>query len=168
MSTLQPITTKDFKEKVSIRFNNILEGLDNYLNFEINAQNLKNAEECIIDFITKIFKLNQNEAFVDLYINNLDETSKNKLLDICCQEDKETIISHINLGHNEPYYRLTEKSLIPFLVRLNTSESFFVTFYFIQKPITIWGNYNKTFPCFTKTKEALTYYKILASTYNLI
>ncbi|MDD6793914.1 MAG: hypothetical protein PUE01_00655 [Clostridiaceae bacterium] len=167
MSILQPISTKEFKENVSIRFNNILEGLDNYLNFEINAKDLKNGEESIINFITEVFELNQNEAFVDLYLNNLDEEAQNNLLKICCKEDRNIVKEHINLWHKEPYYKLTEKSLIPFLVRLNTNEAFFVTFYFTKKPITIWGNYNKTFPCFMETKEDQKLYKALAQSHNL-
>lgn len=168
MNTLIPISSKDFKENVSIEFNNILEGLDNYLNFEIKGTNLNKSENNIIDFITEVFKLNNNEGFVDFYLNNLDNSSKENLINMCCPNDKEIILEHINLNHKEPYYKLTDSSLIPFLVRLNTGEVFFVTFYFTKIPLTIWGNYNMTFPCFTDKDENFNYYKKLALLHKLI
>ena len=168
MNTLMPISTAQFRNNVSIRFNNILDGFDNYKNFEIKGENIEDGENAIISFLSKVFELNNNEAYVDLYLNNLDESDKENLLNICCQDDKEIILKHINLNHNEPYYKLTNKSLIPFLTRLNTGEVFFVTFYFTKVPLTIWGNYNRQFPCFTDTDENLNMYKELAKLHNLI
>ena len=73
----------------------------------------------------------------------------------------------MKLNHDEPYYKVTDKSLIPFLARLNTREVFFVTFYFTKKPLTVWGNYNMTFSCFTENKEDLEFYKKIAKHYSL-
>ncbi len=168
MRTLIPINSSVFKENVSIRFTSILDGFNNYKSFEIKGQNLENAETAIINFLTEVFELNNNEAYVDLYLNNLDKSDKENLLNICCLDDKEIIMKHINLNHNEPYYKITDKSLIPFLTRLNTHEVFFVTFYFTKLPLTIWGNYNMTFPCFIDTDKNLNLYKELAKLHNLI
>lgn len=168
MNTLTPINTTEFKNNVSIRFNNILDGFDNYKNFELKGNNIPKATNNIINFLTEVFELNNNEAYVDLYLNNLNKSDKENLLNICCQYDKETIIKHINLNHNEPYYKLKDKSLIPFLTRLNTKEVFFVTFYFTKTPLTVWGNYSMTFPCFTDTDENLNMYKNLAKLHNLV
>ena len=168
MNTLIPISTVEFKNNVSIRFNNILDGFDNYKNFEIKGESIEKDENTIISFLTEVFELNNNKAYVDLYLNNLDKSDKENLLNICCQDDKEIIMEHINLNHDEPYYKLKDKSLIPFLARLNTGEVFFVTFYFTKVPLTIWGNYNMTFPCFTDTDENLDLYKELAKLHNLI
>ena len=168
MNTLIPVSSTLFKENVSIKFNNILEGLNNYMNFEMKADSIDNGEDAIIDFLTEVFELNDNEGFVDLYLNNLDETSKNNLLNMCCSSDRDIIIKHINLNHKEPYYKINDKKLIPFLVRLNTYEVFFVTFYFTKIPLTCWGNYNMTFPCFTDTDENLNFYKKLAESYLFI
>ena len=40
MNTLIPISTVEFKNNVSIRFNNILDGFDNYKNFEIKGESI--------------------------------------------------------------------------------------------------------------------------------
>ena len=167
MSTLIPVSSLEFRENVKIRFSNILDGLDNYLNFEIKSSSLDNGENKMIDFISEVFELNDCEAYVDLYFNNLDEEAKDNLLSLCCADDKEIITKQMKLNHDEPYYKVTDKSLIPFLARLNTREVFFVTFYFTKKPLTVWGNYNMTFPCFTENKEDLEFYKKIAKHYSL-
>lgn len=168
MDTLIPINKDIFNENVHIKFNNILDGFDNFNNFEIKGTDLNGSENAIIDFLTKIFELNDNKCFIDLYLNNLDQPDKNNLLNICCPEDKDIITKHINLNHNEPYYKVTDKSLIPFLARLNTREVFFVTFYFTKIPLTIWGNYNMTFPCFSNKESNIDFYKDIAKNYNLL
>lgn len=167
MNTLIPVSSKIFEGNVPLQFSNILDGLTNYLNFNINGNNVLDGENAIIEFLTEVFQLNDNEGFVDLYLNKLDESEKNNLLKMCYTDDTNTIIEHINLNHNEPYYKLTNKSLIPFLVRLNTREIFFVTFYFSKIPFTIWGNFNMTFPCFSDNEENSNYYKKLAKNHNL-
>ena len=73
----------------------------------------------------------------------------------------------MNITHDGVYFKLIDKNLIPFFVRLNTKEVFFVTFYFNNRPITVWGNYNMKFPCFVNNDEDLEYYLQLASKLNL-
>ena len=73
----------------------------------------------------------------------------------------------MHITHDGVYFKLIDKSLIPFFIRLNTREVFFVTFYFTNRPITVWGNYNMKFPCFVTNDEDLEYYLQLASKLNL-
>ena len=81
---------------------------------------------------------------------------------------EDMLINNINIKNDSVYYKVDNQKLIPFLVRLSTREIFFITFYFNKIPITIWGNYNMTFPCFTDTDENLDLYKELAKLHNLI
>ena len=67
MNTLIPVSNTMFKENVCVRFNNILDGFNNYMNFEIKGNHLDNGENAIIDFLTEVFELNDNEGFADLY-----------------------------------------------------------------------------------------------------
>ena len=84
---------------------------------------------------------------------------KKSLFPLVAYEDKKILELHLNAEpHDGVFYKLTNKDLIPFLVRLNTREIFFVTFYFINKPITIWGNYDMKFPCFFNKQEDLDFY----------
>ena len=164
---LVPLNTADFKTNVNIKFNNILSGFDNFLNFTINAKNIEDGENKLITLIEKIFEENDNECYIDLYLNNLSEEDKENLLNLISDSsDKELLQEIINLNHNTPYYKIKDKSFIPLLTKLNTREAFFVTFYFVKKPITIWGNYNLNFPCFFNTKNTLEEYLNLVNTFD--
>lgn len=166
---LTPISTHEFENRVTIRFKNILDGFDKFKNFTIETTDIKNGENKIIKFIKKIFELNNYECYVDFYINKLSNEDKEKLIDLVPAEDKTMLISHLNFQSNdEVFYKLNNISLIPFLVRLNTRETFFVTFYFTNKPITIWGNYNMKFPCFFHNEEDLQFYNKIAKAFDLI
>ena len=167
MNTLHPVSISEFNKNVSIRFKNILDGFDLYKNFQIYGDNLYDFEADMINFLTDILQYNSNECYIDLYLNNLTSADKNNLLNTCTKKDKSIILDHINLNHDNPYYKLCNKDLIPFLVRLNTREIFFVTFYFTHIPITIWGNYNLNFPCFTNNEYNIKYYYDIASKNNL-
>lgn len=159
---LIPISNDEFTNKVHIRFNNILAGFDLFKNFTIEANNIENGENKIIQFIEKVFEENNCEAYVDFYINKISDENKENLIALVADEDKEILKLHLTAEpHDGVFYKLLNKTLIPFLVRLNTREVFFVTFYFINKPITIWGNYNMKFPCFINTEDDLNFYYIL-------
>lgn len=166
---LIPISSEEFKNKVKIRFNNILDGLNSFKNFTITASQMENGEDRIIEFIEKIFEENSSEAYIDFYINKISDQDKERLLELVPNEDREILKLHLTApSHSEVFYKLLNKNLIPFLVRLNTREIFFITFYFTNKPITIWGNYDLKFPCFFNTQENLEFYYDLSRSLGLL
>lgn len=165
---LIPISNDEFKNKVNIRFNTILEGFDSFKNFTIEANNVESEEDKIIHFIEKVFQENNYEAYVDFYINKISDENKERLIALIPDEDKEILKLHLNIEpHDGVFYKLVNKSLIPFLVRLNTRELFFVTFYFTNKPITIWGNYDLNFPCFFNSEDDMKFYYNLSKSFGL-
>ncbi|MCE5221907.1 MAG: hypothetical protein LLF98_11770 [Clostridium sp.] len=156
---LVPISNGQFKNKVDIRFNNILDGFDLFKNFTLKSNNIEDGENKIIEFVERIFEENSNEAYIDFYINKISDEDKEKLISLVPDSDKKILELHLNAKpHNGVFYKLLNKTLIPFLVRLNTREVFFVTFYFVNKPITIWGNYDLKFPCFFNNENDLEFY----------
>lgn len=164
---LVPIRNEEFNNIVNIRFKNILDGFNLFKNFTIKADNIKDGENTLIKFIETIFEENNNEGFVDFYINKLSPEDKVKLISLISEEDSEILKLHLSLEpSNSVYYKITNKSLIPFLVRLNTRELFFVTFYFSNKPITIWGNYNMKFPCFFCSEADFNFYYDLSKSFH--
>jgi hypothetical protein len=164
---LIPISNEEFNNMVSIRFKNILDGFDLFENFTIESENIKDGEKKLIKFIESIFEENNNEGYVDFYINKLSSEDREKLISLICEEDAEILKLHLNLEPtNSVYYKLINKDLIPFLVRLNTRELFFVTFYFSNKPITVWGNYNMKFPCFFNSEEDFDFYYDLSKSFG--
>ena len=165
-NSLIPISTIDFNNTINIKFNNILDGFDFFKNFTIDG-NVTCGEEKIITFIEKIFEENIDDTYIDFYINRISSEDKSHLMNLISDNDKNTLREFMNITHDGVYFKLIDKNLIPFFVRLNTKEVFFVTFYFNNRPITVWGNYNMKFPCVVNNDEDLEYYLQLASKLNL-
>ena len=129
---LIPISNKEFKEKVTIRFNSINDGFNNY-----NNKTIEGTEVAFISFLQEAFELNGAEnSYVDFYYNVLNDEDK-----ILLEEFEK------NYHEKNIYFKLTKES-IPFITRLSTREILFSTIYFTKYPCTIWGNYNKSFPIF--------------------
>lgn len=164
---LLPISNEEFNNIINIRFKNILDGSNLFKNFTIEANNIEDGENKLIKFIETIFEKNNNEGFLDFYINKLSPEDKGKLISLISEDYREILKLHLSLEpSNSVFYKLTNKELIPFLVRLNTKELFFVTFYFSNKPITKWGNYNMKFPCFFDSEYDFDFYYDLSKSFG--
>lgn len=163
-----PISNLKFKNNVNIRFNNILNGFNEFKNFTIDGNLVENREISLINFICDVFKENDNECYVDFYINRIDKSEKENLLNLIDEEYKTLLQQIIDINHNDVYYKITDINLISFFTKLNTKEIFFVTFYFTKKPITIWGNYNFKFPCFFNNADIYNYFYNIAKTHKLV
>ena len=151
---LIPISNEEFKEKVTIRFNNINDGFNNYSNKIIEG-----TEEDFIRFLQQAFDLNGEEnSYVDFYYNVLEEEAKNRLKTLVSEEDKKLLEEfEANYKEKNIFFKLTEES-IPFITRLCTREVLFSTIYFTKYPCTIWGNYNNRFPVFYKSEDVIKNY----------
>lgn len=164
-----PISDDNFKNAVNVKFDNILDGFNSFKNFTLVANNIKDGENKIISFIEKIFEENNYEVYIDFYITKLSLEDKKKLFQLIPNEDKKEFNIILNsTNHNGVFYKVFNKTLIPLLVRLNTREIFFITFYFTNKPITIWGNYNLNFPCFLNTETDFDFYYNIAKSFGLV
>ena len=139
---LIPISNKEFKEKVTIRFNSINDGFNNY-----NNKTIEGNEEAFISFLQEAFELNgEDNSYVDFYYNVLNDEDK-----ILLEEFEK------NYHEKNIYFKLTKES-IPFITRLSTREILFSTIYFTKYPCTIWGNYNKSFPIFYHNNNDIQQY----------
>lgn len=169
---LKSISEDEFKNKIKIRFNNILDGFDRYSNglleYNGNSDSFKIKEDCFINFFNEALVLNKGKAIIDLYIKNLEDESLNRLLEGLDERDKNILIENVNKQEiKSVYFQLDNKELMSFITRLNTRELFFCTIYFIEKPMTIWGNYNLSFPMFFEENNMLEIYIDLAKKHNL-
>ena len=90
---------------------------------------LNNKEDVFIDFILKVFELNNHVCYIDFYISQLGEKDIKNLINLTPEEDKDMLINNINIKNDSVYYKVDNQKLIPFLVRLSTREIFFITFY---------------------------------------
>ncbi|WP_455795969.1 hypothetical protein [Clostridium butyricum] len=163
-----PVSNLEFKNNVSIQFNNILDGFNEFKNFTLDGNLVENSELSLINFICDVFKQNNNECYVDFDIYKIDKTEKDNHLNLIDKEHKSLLQQIIDMNHDDVYYKITDIRLIPFFTKLNTKELLFVTFYFTKKPITIWGNYNFKFPCFFNNSHMFNYFYNIAKHSNLI
>lgn len=184
---LKPITIEEFNSIKKISMTNILQGFDNYTNgildvhdrslslpeideasHSVEKYNLK-YEDRFINFIKKIYTVNKEKPImIDFYINNIDDEGFLRVLSHLDYDDKLTFINHIrNIKTESVYFLLEYEELIPFITRLSTRELHFCTLHFTDKPITIWGNYNLSFPVFFKDDKDVNFYNDLASESDL-
>ena len=167
---LTPISNETFNDLVKVKFSNINEGFNKFVNSSLTpTQHDKEInEKLFIDFITKVFYENNNQCIIDLYLCNLSPEDKDYLISLLDENDRATFkLIDKDYDLKTVYFKLTNEDLIPFITRLSTREYFFTTFYFYRKPMTIWGNYNFNFPCFFENQEHKNFYETLASYFNL-
>ncbi len=165
---LYPVSKEDFKKLVDIRFDNINEGFNNFKSVILESEIIEESENNIIKFMEETIILNgEDNSYVDLYFSTLEEESKERLIELLEVEDKE-VMYKIQKALNEDtiYFRLT-REIIPFITRLSTREILFCTVYYTKYPFTIWGNYNKKFPCFFDNDEVLELYNDIAKSCNI-
>ncbi|QSX06492.1 hypothetical protein JYG23_03265 [Sedimentibacter sp. zth1] len=144
---IYPVSTEEFKKKVSIRFDNIHDGFNKFKHFMIEDK----TEEEIINYIEDIYNKNSFDNFyIDLYLNKIDKKNEDKFLLLLSNEDKK-IYGKIKTQYSldTVYYKI-DKSIIPFITRLSTREVLFCTIYATKESCTIWGNYDMKFPVFFK------------------
>jgi len=166
---LIPIDEIYFKEKVKIKFDNIIQGFNNYKNKTIKAIDNKDFENKMLGFLKEAALLNNiDNSFVDFYYNFLKQEDKNKLENMLSENGKKFLMDFKSKNSTKGvYYKLPIDS-IEFINKMNCKEILFSTIYFTKIPCTIWGNYNNKFPIFYKSEKDLTNYKSIARKYNLI
>jgi succinate dehydrogenase flavin-adding protein (antitoxin of CptAB toxin-antitoxin module) len=162
------VSENDFKDKVSIRFNNITEGINRFENKTLESDKSDDFEKSLIGFLEEAVKLNGVEnSYVDFYYNILEEDQKNKFKDFLSLEDKDFLkIFEEENSKGGIYYNLSLES-IPFIVKITAQEILFSTIYFTKEPFTIWGNYNKKLPIFYNDEVIFNKYNSIAKIFNL-
>ena len=85
----------EFRNKVDIKFDNILEGFNKYCNGTLQSKaglNKEAVEEKLLSFFEKVLELNGEEnSFVDFYYQRLSDEDKNRLKEFLTAEDEEVL-----------------------------------------------------------------------------
>lgn len=159
--SLEVLEKKDFEKIIKIKFNNILEGLDKYEHIELTSSknSIVDIESEFINIIESFFDLNDGKLIIDFYKKNLNEESIEYIKRNLDFEDIKIFDELFDFCDNENiYYSIKSKKYLRLLIKLNTRELFFITFYFYKYPITIWGNYNLKFPMFYDKNSSIKNY----------
>ena len=166
---LIPISEREFKEIVKIKFNNISDGFNRYDNKTLEACNNEFFESNMLKFLEEAVDLNGiDNSYVDFYYNTLSENDKKKFKEMLDYEDKEFIRNFEKKNKECGIYFKLSKESIPFINRINSREILFSTIYFTKESFTIWGNYNKRFPSFYLDIMTFDKYETIAKKYNLV
>ena len=179
---IKPISKDTFNHKVKIRFKNILDGFNNYKYKNLIGSNIidfKSNEREFIRFLEEAYKLNESKVknkticYIDFYLKDLSDAEYNKLLEGLDREDRDLLNRIRSVFMSNPpitteYFEVNDISIIPLLTKMCTRELFFITFYFTELPLTIWGNFNLIFPIFFEDENVLNKYIDIADSCNLI
>ena len=166
---IRDISTEEFNLKVSLKFNNILEGYNKFKVIELYPNNkVKDGEVAYISLIREIFEKDK-ALIIDFYKNNLSEESINFIKENIDLKDNILLNEILNKDSGDRiYFEIQNEKYLDLLTKLNTRELFFVTFYFYKSNITIWGNYNMKFPLFYENNDKVDEYLNIAKSKNLL
>lgn len=170
------ISKEEFNNNIKIRFKNILDGFSKYSYKTLKGNDkysFKKNEHLFIDFIEEVYKLNtiegiKNSCYIDFYLKDLNEEEYNTLLEGLDISDRESLDYVRNsCTINTEYFEVNDISIISTLTKMCTRELFFITFYFTKLPVTIWGNYNLSFPMFYEDEDIIGAYRDIIEKYEL-
>lgn len=135
---------------------------------EILHDNFIDFEKGYIDFIKECYNLNNGNLIIDFYVERLDDEAIVKILEVLNLEEKSTFLDLIdNIDKDKIYFRVNDLHILDIIVKLNTRNMFFSTFYFLEKELTLWGNYNLQFPLFFKDDGIIKFYDDIAKNNKL-
>ena len=109
------VTSEEFHKNVIIKFPNILDGLDTFPNFTLEPKNVYSGEDEMIDYILKIFKLNNSFCYIDFYLDKLSEEDKENLVNLVPEEDRKLLKANLTIENYSNYFKVEHIRLIPFL-----------------------------------------------------
>ena len=165
---LKAISYEEFLALSEIRFNNINEGFNKYTNGILELDNNAHQgivnEENFINFVRAAYRNNVGRPIImDFYLKNINEEGILRILEGLDYEDKLILLNQLRNENKETvYFKIENEEILPFVTRLSTRELLFCTIHFLDKPLTLWGNYNLKFPVFFKNSEDISFYENIA------
>ncbi|WP_411167731.1 hypothetical protein ACH36K_11300 [Clostridium sp. MB05] len=171
---IKAIKKNEFNMVIKLKFENILEGFDNYKYVELYPRKNKsqiNIENDFINTLEDFFYLNsdKDKLIIDFYKNKLNSDSIKYIESYLNYDEKELFHNILNEGSEEDiFFEITDKRYIKLLTKLCVKELFFITFYFTKGPITLWGNYNLKFPLFYCNEYSIQEYLKIARDNDLL
>ncbi|MGL4991853.1 MAG: hypothetical protein ACRC57_11930 [Sarcina sp.] len=158
---MEKISEIEFDKKVNVKVKNINYGFYNYeyifmkakeelgyKDFKVKNKKFFDFENRFISVIKEIYDLS-NEMIFDFYVEYINNEVKNSICENLDIYEKKIFLEMLDsVDSNNRYFSTNNKNELELLIKLCTRELFFITFYFIEPDITIWGNYNMKLPIF--------------------
>lgn len=117
-------------------------------------------KSCMIDFLECVLRENEEHAYADYYYPALDAEQQSAFLSGLSEEERMEA-AQFEMKPGQVFYPVDAKG-IAFLLEITARNWLFSTFYFTNKKLTIWGNYDLEFPIFCEDTFTLEHYILLA------
>ncbi|MGE7696804.1 hypothetical protein ACQKNC_22505 [Lysinibacillus sp. NPDC094177] len=102
-----------------------------------------------LDTFTQLFHLKESEVYVHIYKKGLSkEAFKYKL---SCLNRSEANLFRKLFSHSKGIYKIGDVEALVFLTKLSVTELYFADFFFPSLDTVIIGNYDLSFPIYSKT-----------------
>ena len=127
-------------------------------------------EEKYLNFIVEVFEKNNLTCYVEIVaFKNYDNDFLLKILNELDIVDKYILLKQIDVISStlETRYIIKDKFLLKMLFKCMLRELISIEFYFLEKPLIIFGNFDMSIPLVFKNKEDIPFYKKIAEKSSL-
>jgi hypothetical protein len=127
-------------------------------------------EEKYLNFIVEVFEKNNSTCYVEIAtFKNYDNDFLLKILNELDIVDKYILLKQIDIISStlETRYIIKDKFLLKMLFKCMLRELIPIEFYFLEKPLIIFNNFDMSIPLVFKNKEDIPFYKQIAEKSSL-
>lgn len=138
------MTIEELKQTGALYFPHIREGLSSYSHEILVMDEAEACERLLEEWKAR----NRSNTWVDFYYYELEEEARAGIDNLLTDEER-AYVGRLPNCSGEIIYE-PEEALLRIIVKLNASEFLFSTIYFVDEPMTWWGNYNKEYIVFRR------------------
>ncbi len=127
-------------------------------------------EEKYLNFIVEVFEKNNSTCYVEIAtFKNYDNDFLLKILNELDIVDKYILLKQIDVISStlETRYIVKDKFLLKMLFKCILRELIPIEFYFLEKPLIVFNNFDMSIPLVFKNKEDIWFYKEIAEKHSL-
>ncbi|MGE7662879.1 hypothetical protein ACQKL6_14420 [Peribacillus sp. NPDC097197] len=133
----------------------IMDVYDRVLNEEEASELLKRSHnfkysEKFVSTFTNLFYIEENEVYVNIYKKGMKKERFKYILS--CLNQVEANLFRKLFSNSKGIYKIGDMEALNFLTKLSVDELYFANFYFPSMDTVIIGNYELSFPVYSKTK----------------
>jgi hypothetical protein len=127
-------------------------------------------EEKYLNFIVEVFKKNNSICYVEiLAFENYNDGLLLKMLNELDLVDRYIMINQIDVisSTSKTKYVVKDKNLLKMLFKCILRELIPIEFYFLDKPLIVFNNFDMSLPLVFKNEEDIEFYKEIAEKHSL-
>ena len=123
------------------------------------------CREDMLAFLHRVFQENEISTYVDFYYPVFPKEEQEAFERGLSAKERELTRTFESYGGQVHYP--ADRECLDFLFEVTARNWLFSTFYFTNKKLMVWGNYDLKFPVFCEEEQDLDDYEALAREYRL-